>query len=226
MNRKPGLIVSLLLLAAMFSLSAWAWGQVPEGKCIAFHWGLTGRPDACGGKVQGLLLLPLIAAGVAVVLAVIPLIEPRRFYLWQSARAYNVAWVGVLGLLAAVHIAAVLSATGRPLDVTRVVWAAVGLLFVLLGNYLGKVRSNFFFGIRTPWTLSSEVSWNKTHRLGGRLFVAFGFVMLLTAWIGNPVLSVGVLLAGLGLVVAVPVAYSYVTWSQDPAKQTIGRGSS
>jgi uncharacterized membrane protein len=99
----------------------------------------------------------------------------------------------------------------------------VGALFVVIGNYLGKTRSNFFFGVRTPWTLSSELSWARTHRLAGRLFVLSGLVIMLTAVVApGPTTALVISLAIAG-VVAIPVAYSYLVWRSDPAKQPIGR---
>jgi uncharacterized membrane protein len=100
--------------------------------------------------------------------------------------------------------------------VARLVPAGIGVVLIVVGNYLGKVRSNFFFGIRTPWTLSSELSWNRTHRLGGRLSVLIGLVALLTPvfpWAGVVALAVGA-----PIMVIVLVIYSYVQWNRDPAK--------
>jgi uncharacterized membrane protein len=123
--------------------------------------------------------------------------------------------------MAGVQALIVLSAVGvARSDVgARLVPAGVGLVLMVVGNYMGKVRSNFFFGIRTPWTLSSERSWNRTHRLGGRLLVLIGLVAVVTPifpWAG-----VVELVAGVPVVVVVLVIYSYVEWSRDPAKSKV-----
>ncbi|MEL7298668.1 MAG: SdpI family protein, partial [Pseudomonadota bacterium] len=85
----------------------------------------------------------------------------------------------------------------------------VGLLFVVLGNYMGKLRKNFFIGIRTPWTLASDEVWARTHRLGGYLFVAAGIGLMLSAFIGMNAWLITTLALGAGLI---PVAYSFLLY--------------
>ena len=90
---------------------------------------------------------------------------------------------------------------------------------MLMGNYMGKIRSNFTFGVRTPWTLTSELSWNKTHRLIGRLFFATGLLTLIAALIGLESWVVGFILAGTFGSLIVAMVYSYIVWRNDPAAQ-------
>ncbi len=82
-------------------------------------------------------------------------------------------------------------------------------VFIVLGNYLGKVRKNFFIGIRTPWTLASDEVWNRTHRLGGWIFVLIGFFMFLNAFIR---FSEGWLIGSIVVVALIPIVYSYVLY--------------
>ncbi len=116
----------------------------------------------------------------------------------------------------------VLAAVGRPLDVTLVLGFGTGLLFVVIGNVLGKVRSNFMFGVRTPWTLSSDLSWNKTHRLVGRLFVLLGFAVAVATVVAGNEAYLAVLLGGIAIVIAVAFVYSYRVWKTDPNKLNVG----
>jgi len=122
-------------------------------------------PNGYASKFWTLVGLPLLVAAVAAILALVPSFEPRARNLAMSGKAYVIAWIGGLALIALAYVALVLNATGHPVRIQVVVPLMVGALFVVMGNYLGKTRSNFFFGIRTPWTLSSELSWGKTHRL-------------------------------------------------------------
>ena len=116
----------------------------------------------------------------------------------------------------------VLAAVGRPLGVTLVLGFGTGLLFVVIGNVLGKVRSNFMFGVRTPWTLSSDLSWNKTHRLVGRLFVLLGFAVAVATVVAGNEAYLAVLLGGIAIVIAVAFVYSYRVWKTDPNKLNVG----
>ncbi len=226
MNRKPGLYSSGIILLFMFGVAAWAWPQVPADAQIPVHWNVSGTPNGFAGKLQGLLGLPLIAAAVAGLFVLIPSIEPRRRHLSESGTPYTVTWIGVLALMAVLQLAAVSYALGNTRLAGVVGLATLGGLFIVIGNYLGKVRSNFMFGIRTPWTLTSEVSWNKTHRLGGRLFFLLGIALIATALLGKTVSAV--LVAGGAVLIAVVVCvYSYLIWRADRQSRPSGaEGSS
>jgi len=103
---------------------------------------------------------------------------------------------------------------------------AMGCAFIVIGNYLGKLQSTCFCGVRTPWTLASELSWNKTHRMSGRLMFAVGAVTALLPLAPiSPALSWGVFVAGTLLIVIAPVAYSYRIWKQDPEKRDVRKPS-
>ena len=93
---------------------------------------------------------------------------------------------------------------------------------MIIGNVLGKVRSNFVFGVRTPWTLSSDLAWNKTHRLVGRLFVLLGLAMIVVGLVGGTTAFFVLLLGGIGVVLFVAFAYSYRVWKSDPDRLTVG----
>ena len=92
----------------------------------------------------------------------------------------------------------------------------LGGLFIVLGNMMGKVRSNFMFGIRTPWTLSSELSWNKTHRLGGRIMMAVGFITIVASFLLSLEWAFYLLIGGLFLMLGIVVVYSWVIYKDDP----------
>ena len=117
---------------------------------------MDGQVDGYAPKTIGLLMLPLIAAGVAALLAVIPRVEPRRANLERSGKAYGAIWVGVMTLFGLVHLLTVAVALGATVDMPRLILIGVGALFVVIGNYLPKVRPNYLMGIRTPWTLTSD----------------------------------------------------------------------
>ncbi len=225
MNRRPALYASAVLVFYMLGLSAWAWPQIPADARIAVHWNASNAPNGYTGKAIGLFLVSAIALVVGLILAGYPQLEPRRFNLWGSAKAYNVVWAASIVLLAVVQTSLVLSAVGRNVNQSLVAVTVIGAMLVTVGNYLGKVRSNFVFGIRTPWTLSSELAWDRTHRLGGRLFVVLGIVLLVTAWIGNGALSFALMAVGIGLILVLTAGYSYVVWRADPSKQAVGRQS-
>lgn len=212
---RPLLLTCAVLILGKLLLSAWAWGQIPAAARIPTHFGSNGRPNGYSGKSVALLLIPGIALVTVALLAVLPRIDPRRPNLDRSARAYGAVMLLVVAILAYAHASIVLGAVGRPFGTAGVLGVVilVAVLFIVIGNYLGKIRSNFFFGIRTPWTLSSEQSWNRTHRLGGRLFVLLGIAILIGIPLGVAWL---VMVAGIALLALALIPYSYWVWSRDP----------
>jgi uncharacterized membrane protein len=214
-------VVGGAFVLAMLAVSAWAWPQIPADARIPIHWGPDGRADGYGSKELGLLGMPLVAAAVVGLLAAVPRFEPRRRNLERSSMAYVAIGIAVAGFLFALHVAAVLTALGSEADITAVATIGSGVLFVVIGNYLGKTRSNWFFGIRTPWTLSSDRSWARTHRAGGLLFVLIGLaVVAVTLAVGAQV-ALWVMLGSLGVGVVALFGYSYVVWRDDPARHDL-----
>ena len=215
---KSALTSGIIIVAIMFAISAWAWLQLPADAQIPVHWGVSGQPDRYGGKIEGLLLMPLIGLGLVALFAIIPRVEPRKSNIMRSQKAYGVVRLGVLLFLLGIHIVTVLSTLGYPIDINFMIGLGTGLLFIVMGNYLGKVRSNFMFGIRTPWTLTSDLAWNKTHRLGGWLFVLSGVLIILCAIVAPQWIVGAILLGALGTA-GITTVYSYRVWKDDPNKR-------
>ncbi len=222
MNLRPLAIAGGVAIAIMLALAAWAWTQTPAGALVPIHWGVDGQPDGYASKEVALLLTPLLTAGLVALLYFLPRFEPRARNLAASGPAYLQVTIALLVVMVGLQLIVVFAAVGRPLDVTFVLGIGTGILFVVIGNVLGKVRSNFMFGVRTPWTLSSDLSWNKTHRLVGRLFVVLGFAVAITGLVGSDEALFAVMIGGIVVVLVVAFAYSYRVWKADPDKLKVG----
>lgn len=219
---RTGLLWSALLIGVMLALSAYAWVKLPAGAIIPTHWGIDGQPDQYAGKTVGLLLMPLIAAGAALLFQLIMRIEPRQKNIRLSTRAYTIIYLAALGLLAVVHGLLVAAALGAHPDITLLLPLGLGVLFIIIGNYLGKLRSNFFAGIRTPWTLSSELSWDRTHRFGGKLFILLGAILLLSLFWHDSCLVMLLLIGEVVVLTIMLAVYSYTVWRLDLNRKNSG----
>jgi len=201
------------VIVAMFAAAAWAWGRVPDR--IAIHWNAAGEANGYGGRFMGLLFPPLLTLGMQLLFLVLPAIDPRRSSYEEFANVYAILRTAVVAFMGAIYAATTLVALGQRIDMARVSTLLLGVLFSVLGSVLGKVRPNWFVGIRTPWTLSSTRSWDKTHRLGGRLFLACGIATLVCGLV-RPTWGVSVMLGTILPSTLVLVAYSYLVWRDDP----------
>jgi uncharacterized membrane protein len=219
----PALRTSGWILGAMLAASAAAWLVLPEGVRVAVHWGVDGSPDRFAPKAVALLALPASGVLTVAIMAVAPFLDPRRGNLARSRVLYQRAWIGSLLVLALAHLAILAVAFDRSLPVVRVVLPATGLLIAAIGDVLGKSRSNFFAGIRTPWTLSSDLAWEKTHRWTGRLLVAVGLGSALAS-VFSPALGIALLVVGTFASLATGVALSYVFWKRDPERAAQASG--
>ncbi len=224
MKPRAAVTTSTLLIVLMLAYSALAWSRMPARAQLTVHWSVFGHPNGGATKPVTLLLMPVIAAVlVGVFLGLAPRVEPRREHLAASRRAFSLGIVATVSVLAVIHVAVVSAALANVRLTIALIPLVPAVIVAVLGNYLGAVRSNFFFGVRTPWTLSSERSWERTNRVAGRLLVPLGLivaVMALAGWALAGLVTFAVLLIAS---MAFAVAYSYRVWRDDPQRSDIGR---
>jgi uncharacterized membrane protein len=182
------------------------------------HWGLSGQPDDYGGRFEGLLGLPLVALVVYLLMLGLPRLDPARANYRQFEGAYRVIRLSTLAVLVGLQLLILLSIRGVGLNMATLAPALVGAFFVVLGGTMGKVRPNWFVGIRTPWTLESKLSWTKTHRLGGWFFMLSGAALIASGLVGEPWAFFAALAATAVGVVGL-IYYSYRVWRDDPHRE-------
>ncbi len=196
-------------IIASLGFSLWALPRLPAQ--VPTHWGLDGQPNGWSSPVAAALLLPAIALAVALVLVVAPRIDPRRASYELHGPAYALIGIAVLVLLALSQVAVIGSAIGWNVRMATVVPIGVGALFLVIGNVMPRLRPNWFVGIRTPWTLSSESVWRRTHRVGGYAFLAAGVLLIVVGAAAPGRLLAALIIAGV-IAGVVPVGYSYYLW--------------
>jgi uncharacterized membrane protein len=207
--------ISAALILAMAVVAVVLAARLPADARLPVHWGLSG-PDRFAGKWTALLLPLGITAFTSVIFYALPRLEPRAGNLERSQGLYLWAWVATLPIGPAVQLAAASLALHWRVAPMHLLMGAMGLALALIGNQLGKSRSMYLIGIRTPWTLASEEVWIKTHRLAGKLMVAAGLALLLVSFLPIPSGPFAALCAGLVLVsTLVPTIYSYFAWRRE-----------
>jgi uncharacterized membrane protein len=200
-------VVSLLLVAAAFALAAALYARLPES--VPTHWNASGVADGFVPKPWGPFVLPLVMLGMFVALFAMPGISPRGYGLERFQGVFELLRVVVMEFLFVVTALVLFAGIGAPIPMDRAVYGAAGLVFVVLGNFMGKLTRNFFLGIRTPWTLASEEVWLRTHRLAGKLFVLAGLALMAIGVMGGGVIAVLVTVAAAA---GIPAVFSYVLY--------------
>ena len=208
--------IPLLLVVAAVAVSILYYPKLPEQ--MATHWNASGQPNGYSSRLLGAWLLPLIMAVVWLILRAVPHIDPRRANYEKFAGVYDALVILILGFMLAMHIVVLMAATGAPIRMERVAMPVVGAFIAIMGFLIPKAHPNWFVGIRTPWTLTSDLSWERTHRIGGPLFVVLGLLMIATTFVMPEVAIWILVVAALGIVIFL-FAYSYQVWKEDPLKR-------
>ncbi|HEV8381307.1 MAG TPA: SdpI family protein [Gemmatimonadales bacterium] len=207
-SRWFGLVVAAVAVA----VSIWAYPQLPP--TVATHWNLRGTPDGFSSRGVAVAIIPGVILLMMGLFNVLPKVDPKRE---NYARFIGTYWLianAVILFLLVAHGMIIATGLGYAVKVDRLMPIGVGLLFIILGNYLTRVEPNWFVGIRTPWTLSSDTVWRKTHRTGGGLMVLGGLVVTACAFLPHgafvPLLIVAIL-----VMAVIPIAQSYVLWKRE-----------
>jgi uncharacterized membrane protein len=205
MHLPESRIIIAGILVLTFAVALLAYPSMPDP--MASHWGLSGEADGFLPKIWGLFLIPLLSAGLALVLLLIPRIDPLRENIRKFRDTYDHFIIVFLLFLLYLSILMMAWNLGIRFNMAQVLSPAFGILFYACGILVGRAKRNWFIGIRTPWTLSSEKVWDRTHAIGGRLFKIAGILALFGALLPG---IVWILLLGPVFLISIYlVVYSY-----------------
>ncbi|SFK77322.1 SdpI family protein [Rhodanobacter glycinis] len=206
---KPArtLIVSAIFAVIAVGVAIWLYPHLPAR--VPIHWDGQGHANGYASRFWGVAIWPLMIIVLAALTVLLPCISPRRFAITPFADVYGGLMLAIQGAMLVIGVTAQLGSAGYPVPISTVVPLVAGVLLVVVGNYMGKLRRNFFVGIKTPWTLASEAVWERTHRLGGWLFVLAGVAMVVDALAGG---AGWWMLVAVAVACLVPAAYSYVVY--------------
>lgn len=200
-------LLSLALVVGAFAAAAVLYRRLPDP--VPVHWDARGHVNGYLAKPWGALVMPLVTLGAHLLLLALPRLSPRGFRVDRFQGTFDLIRTAIVGFLFFATLLALLAGAGFDVSVARAVPLGVGVLFVVLGNVLGKVTKNFFVGIRTPWTLASDEVWLRTHRFGGRVFVLAGLAVAGAGLAGGGATPILLAVAAAALL---PAVYSYVVY--------------
>jgi uncharacterized membrane protein len=213
MTTKLAITISLVLIIGAAIAGVLLWNQLPEP--MASHWNINGEVDGYISKFLGVFLLPMMTLGLFLLFLAVPNIDPLKANIAQFRETFNLFIVFFVGFMIYVHALTLLWNLGYTnISINDAIMPAMGLLFILIGSLLRKAKRNFFIGIRTPWTLSSDTVWDKTHQLGAILFTLTGILTIVGAFFGGTISFWMLFVPLMGSTIFLLV-YSYVLYKHE-----------
>ncbi|MGE5416283.1 MAG: SdpI family protein [Acidobacteriota bacterium] len=198
-----------IFLAGLLALSIMLYPHLPAK--VPVHWNIHGQIDRYTTKQIGTFMMLGVTAGMYLMFLLLPLIDPKRENYARFAGAYRLfRWVFVI-FMGSMHVAILMVALGYHLDISILVKAGVSILFLVIGNFMGQIRYNYFVGVKTPWTLSNEDVWQQTHRFAAKIWVICSLVCLAMSPF-QAVWSAWIFFASVAVMAIGPIAYSYVAY--------------
>jgi uncharacterized membrane protein len=199
----------LIVIVMMLAFSAAVYNQLPEQ--VPSHWNFQGQVDRYQPRFMAVIFLPALVLFTWVLREALPRIDPKRADYSQFEGTWRLVFNGTAVVLGLLHVVTLGFALGWQINITRWVGVLVGILFMLIGNEMRRIQPNWFFGIRTPWTLSDPIVWRETHTFGGRIFFGFGLAVLIGAFL-RPEVFASVVIGGVLIVTGGSFVYSYLRY--------------
>ncbi|OIK12498.1 SdpI family protein [Bacillus sp. MUM 13] len=198
-------LIPIVIIGATVMLWLIFYRDLP-GK-IPVHWGTDGA-DGYGTKLDAMLMNTGMMILLYVILAFSPKLDPKKENYKYFKRSYGMITYCLLMFFFFINIFTILSGLGYQLPMSHLVTIFVGLLFIVIGNYTNSLKPNYFVGIKTPWTLSNETVWKKTHRFGSKTFMIAGVLLMASAFLPAALLT-SVMIPIILAIALLPIVYSY-----------------
>ncbi|MBN2020980.1 MAG: SdpI family protein [Sedimentisphaerales bacterium] len=213
MKITKGQIVVIGLVLVAFALSIYFYPQMPER--MASHWNARGEVDGYMSKDASLFIMPCVMAGIALLLYFVPYLDPLRRNIEKFRPYYEGFIIFMCIFMLAIQYHIILWNLGIQISTNIIIPVGIGLLFYYCGILCERAKRNWFIGIRTPWTLSSDSVWEKTHRVGGKLFKVSGVIALVGAAFQR--YAIFFVIVPMIVVSVFTIVYSLVIYQQEKA---------
>ncbi len=202
----------ILIIIVIIALSVFFYPMLPEK--VASHWNFKGEVDGWTSRNFSVIFLPALITGIYLLLTFLPNLDPKKENYLKFRNTYNIFKILIISVLGIIYIASLLYNVGYNVNIAVITPLLIGVMFIVMGNYMGKLKFNWFVGIKNPWTLSSENVWNKTHRLSGWLFIILGIILIISPFLPEQ-LGMYLLIGGVFAVVIGSFAYSYYLYTKE-----------
>lgn len=210
MNLKKEIPLVLIVLIPFIYL-AYIWNDLPQ--TVPTHWNWKGEIDAWGKKSTLILITFLLPGLMYVLFTIIPFIDPKKKIQSMGNKYHNLKFLMIL-FMSGLAMFIIYSTKNQSLANPSIILLAIGLLYMLLGNYMKTIKANYFIGIRTPWTLESETVWKSTHKLAGKLWFIGGLLIVVSSLTTSKGFNSKLFITVTILITLIPFIYSYMEFKK------------
>ncbi len=208
---RKGEIIALIIVVISFIISIFFYSSMPA--TMISHWGINGESNGQMTKFWGTFLIPILLIGMALLFFILVRIDPLKENIKLFRNYYDGFIIAILLFMLYVHLLVLMWNFGFVFNMLQLMLPALAVLFLLIGIMMRKVKRNWFLGIRTPWTMSSDYVWDKTHKLGAILFMISGVFVLIGVVFWK--YAIFLILIPILLATFVTIIYSYVVYKQE-----------
>lgn len=201
----------LLIVLIPFIYLAYIWNTLPE--TVPVHWNWKGEIDDWGDKSMLILITFLLPGLTYILFSIIPLIDPKKKIQNMGNKYHNLKFLMVL-FMSALALFIIYSVKEQSITNPSLIILAIGLLYILLGNYMKTIKANYFIGIRTPWTLENETVWKSTHILAGKLWFIGGLAIIISSLTTSKSFNSIFFITVTVLITLIPLIYSYLQYKK------------
>ncbi|MDD2753397.1 MAG: SdpI family protein [Candidatus Portnoybacteria bacterium] len=206
-DKKEILPIVLILIVA--AIGFYLYPQLPD--LVPSHWGINGEINGWMSSAFAVYFFPGLILFLYLLLSFVPLMDPLKANIEMFSHSYFWFKVVLVLFLSLLYLITLYTGLGYDVNVQLFVMIGIAVLFAMIGYIMPQIKKNYTIGIRLPWTLHSEAVWTKTHKFGGRLFIVFAVVAAVASFLPSA-WAFGILIAGIFLLLAVLVAYSYMEY--------------
>ena len=199
----------LIVVLIPFVYLAYIWSSLPD--TVPLHWNYKGEIDDWGNKFSLIFITFLLSGLTYILFTVIPFIDPKKRIQTMGNKYHNLKFLMVL-FMSALAVFIIYSAKEQSITNPSFIYLAIGLLFMLLGNYMKIIKANYFIGIRTPWTLEYESIWKSTHKLASKIWFVGGLAIVISSLTTNKDFNGIFFISVITLLAIIPVVYSYMEY--------------
>lgn len=202
--------IAIIMISAI--AAAYFYRHFPD--LVASHWNFKGEVDSYSSKTAGTLMVPGMLAALYLLFTFIPFLDPKVSRYSEFRSAYLQIRNAILLFMLMIYFALGAVNLGLKTDIGTIVPVLVGALFIFMGNLMGKIKSNWYVGLRNPWTLSDSDVWNKANRFSGKTFIISGILIAAEAFVPDN-MKLAVFIAAIAIAVVGPTVYSFILYNRN-----------